>query len=343
MANEQQNNIPKLGTKAAIGAIEALYHARRPGMLWGSPGIGKTALIYQAAKNLGIDVIDFRLVTTEPTDLRGYPVILKDAEGQPRGMAWAPADLLPKTGAGILFLDELPQAPTMNMNAAAELIYDRRLGNDYVLPEGWSTMAAGNRRGDRAGTIEVPTHMKNRLVHMEIEPKVDEWAEWAKPAGLHDEMIEFLKANPRLFHAFVADAMAFPTPRSWEFVSQFLLQDNLDPTTRRVMIQGSVGKGAAAELEAYLDRGKGMPKYEDIIADPKNAPVGAKESHAYALSVMVASQAKAEDLDAVCIYFKRMRPEVVRAPIHRMMSDHPEFLTNASFKELAKKLGESKG
>jgi MoxR-like ATPase len=347
MATEQMN-IPVVTPKVAKDVIKAAYESgKHPVMLWGPPGVGKTAVVYQAAEDMGLDgVVDFRLVTTEPTDLRGYPYLLKDADGNNVGMAWAPAGLLPKdpNWTGFVFLDELPQAPTMNMNAAAELVYDRRLGNDYTLPVGAMVITAGNRRTDRAGAIEVPTHMKNRLTHLEVRPEIESWAEWAKDKGIHEGIISFLTSvGGKHFNNFNADALAFPTPRSWEFASDFLKNEALSEEVRDTLVAGAVGRGAMMELKTFLRRGKGLPRYEDIIADPKNASLGSGENEAWALVGMVANSLETKDLDAAVIYLKRHRRELVRPTIHKIISKHPEFLADSkAFAELAKSVGESK-
>lgn len=339
---EQTNNIPVVTTDVAIDTIVALYaNGKHPAMLWGPPGIGKTALVYQAAKVIGGEVVDFRLVTTEPTDLRGYPFMYEQDNGK-KAMGWAPAGMLPEdpNWKGFVFLDELPQAPTMNMNAAAELVYDRRLGNDYVLPAGAMVIAAGNRRSDRAGTIEVPTHMKNRLIHMEVKADAQVWAAWAKKEGLHAGLIDFIENNPTLFNDFKADALAFPTPRTWHFVSDFLNDDTLAGPVRLAMLGGAVGKGAAAQLDNHLKRGRGIPTYEEIIKDPKGASVGSNESEAFALCSLIRNKATFEDLDAVCIYLARHRREAIRPAVHRMAGKNPEFFDNANFRALAAGVGE---
>lgn len=338
-------NIYTVSPSEAMAVIVAAYNApgKHPVMMWGPPGIGKTAIAHQAAEAIGGRLIDFRLVTTEPVDLRGYPVVVKDSEGNPTGMVWAPPELLPRDGKGILFLDELPQAPTMCLNASSELIYDRKLGNDYVLPDGWMVVAAGNRRTDRAGTVEVPTHIKNRLTHVEVEVKFNDWKVWAEKNDIHEGVINFLETRPQLFHDFKPDLLAFPTPRAWEFVSDYVKVDGMAKTVRRALISGAVGKGAALELESHLEKGKGLPRYEDIIADPKGAPVGSNEGMAYALIMLVGEKAKREDLDAVVTYLKRMRRELVRPAVHKMITREPGFVSNEAFAEFAKGLGEVGG
>ena len=43
-------------------------------MIWGPPGIGKSSIVAQVAKQTKLDFIDVRLSQLAPTDLRGLPV-----------------------------------------------------------------------------------------------------------------------------------------------------------------------------------------------------------------------------------------------------------------------------
>jgi MoxR-like ATPase len=119
-------------------ALAALMLTRRPIYLWGLPGVGKSSLIHQAAQQASLDLLDLRAVLLDPVDLRGLPRIHNDLA------LWCPLAFLPKDGAGVLFLDELAQAPPLVQAACLQLTLDRRLG-EYVLPDGWSVVAASNR------------------------------------------------------------------------------------------------------------------------------------------------------------------------------------------------------
>src|SRR6266516_5490374 len=115
------------------------YNKKTTTILWSPPGTGKSSLVKQVAKKLGIDLIDLRLPQLEPSDLRGIPV----PNHETKRIDWyAPAYLTSK-GNGILFLDEIEKAPVSVKNASLELILDRSLGA-YSLPEGWSIVCAGN-------------------------------------------------------------------------------------------------------------------------------------------------------------------------------------------------------
>ena len=124
-------------------------------MIWGAPGIGKSSIVSAAAKNSGYDFIDLRLSQLAPTDLRGLPVAIHPKNNVERGISkWYPPEFLPKTGKGILFLDEINMAPPAMQGVAQQLILDRKVGN-YKVPEDWLIWAAGNRKEDRASVYEL--------------------------------------------------------------------------------------------------------------------------------------------------------------------------------------------
>ena len=71
-------------------------------MIWGPPGVGKSAIVAQVAERHSLQLVDLRLSQLAPTDLRGLPV----ADG--KVSRWLPPEFLPNDGKGVLFLDELP-------------------------------------------------------------------------------------------------------------------------------------------------------------------------------------------------------------------------------------------
>jgi len=102
----------------------------------------QVAIVAQVADDLDFDFIDIRAVQLDPVDLRGLPRIKEDQT------EWVPPRFLPSTGKGILFLDELTSAPQMTQADCYQLVLDRKLG-EYVLPDGWVVIAAGNPASER--------------------------------------------------------------------------------------------------------------------------------------------------------------------------------------------------
>ncbi len=224
-----------------------------PVMLWGAPGVGKSALVAQAARACGVPMIDLRLSQLEPSDLRGMPY-QKDGR-----VEWAIPSMLPdalRHGArGVLFLDEINAALPQVAAAAYQLILDRRLG-DYRLPEGWAILAAGNRLGDRGVTYAMPAPLANRFTHVELEPSIEDWLLWAAGAGVDVRLQGFLRQRPDLLLVFPerANVYAFPSPRSWVFADRALRKFGDDKELLEPALIACVGEAAGMLLLSYLQR-----------------------------------------------------------------------------------------
>ncbi len=285
-----------------FGALRTLIAARQPVFIWGGPGIGKSAIVRQLAENLGIPLQDVRALLLDPVDLRGLPFLAADGRSK-----WATPEFLPQDGSGILFLDELNAAPAMVQASCYQLVLDRRLG-EYSLPEGWAIIAAGNRDSDRAVTTRMPTPLRNRFVHLEFEVDLQEWSEWAIQGGLRPEVIAFLRFRQELLSAFDRDANAFPSPRSWEFVSR-ILDAAPDPAVEHELFAGAVGSGAATEFSAFLRMFRELPSIDSILLNPLTEPVPENAAAQYAVASALARCASATNFERVCLYLDRMPTE----------------------------------
>jgi hypothetical protein len=281
--------------RAVQTAIETLVTAGQPLYIWGPPGIGKSDVVREAARALGRELVDIRALLLDPVDLRGLPRI--DGEGR---TSWSPPDFLPESGRGILFLDELNAAPPLVQAACYQLVLDRRIG-DYRLPEGWSVVAAGNRETDRSVTHRMPSALANRFTHVDFEVRLEDWVDWALKEGMAPEVIAFLRFRPRLLHDFDPgrNEKAFPTPRSWAFVSR-ILDATDDGEILKPLVAGTVGAGAAAEFSGFLEVCRELPSAESLLADPRGWRLP-QENPAllYALCELLASHASPESFVAI--------------------------------------------
>ncbi|NCC26299.1 MAG: MoxR family ATPase, partial [Deltaproteobacteria bacterium] len=223
-------------------ALETVIHIRQPVFLWGAPGVGKSQVVAQVAARRSLELVDVRAVLLDPVDLRGIPRI--DAQGN---AVWCPPSFLPRSGQGVLFLDELNTAPPLVQAACYQLILDRKLG-EYILPEGWVIVAAGNRESDRSVTHRMPSALANRLIHLDFDPDLDDWLVWAEQADIDARLRAFLRFRPKLLHVFdpTRNEKAFPSPRSWEFASR-VMRSGARWSTMRELLKGAVGESAAAE------------------------------------------------------------------------------------------------
>ncbi len=219
-------------------------------MLWGPPGIGKSSIVAQTATAHGLEMVDLRLSQLAPTDLRGLPVA---ENGISR---WYPPEFLPRSGRGILFLDELNLAPPTMQGMAQQLILDRRVGS-YEVPEGWFIWAAGNRKEDRASVFDMPAPLANRFIHLAVEPDFESFKSYALEHDLHEYLLAFLSFRPALLHKLDPQQPAWPSPRSW-MLANALYRVGLD-------IAPVIGLGAAAEFSAFIDIYEQMPDITAIL------------------------------------------------------------------------------
>ena len=281
-------------------ALTALIKTKQPSMIWGAPGVGKSQLVAKVAKNFG-KFIDLRLPLLDAVDLRGIPA---NVNGK---TIWLTPEMFPKTGRGVLFLDELPQAMPIVQSAASQLILDRRIG-EYTLPDGWAIVAAGNRDTDRAATNRMPSHIANRFTHLDFEVSHDDWYDWAYENDVNPMVVAFLQFRPALLHAFDPKLKAFPTPRSWEFVSNILEGGGVDDCMLEV-VAGTVGEAAATEFIGFVRVFRDLPDYETIVKRPEGCTIPQDAAVKYAIAQMLACRTTQDDMGQVMKFVNRLPSE----------------------------------
>lgn len=298
-------------------ALAHLITVQRPPFLWGPPGVGKSDVIRQVTEDLGIELRDIRMSLLDPIDLKGFP--MPDATAGV--MKWLPADFLPpmmvKKGnkmvpnesKGCLFLDEMNSAPPAVQATGYQLILNRRIG-EYILPKGWSVVAAGNRASDRAIVHAQPSALANRFVHLDFDVDPEEWRHWAMRNNLHTDLRAFIAFRPHLLHAFDAanNPRAFPTPRSWAFVDS-IYKSNLPPSDELEVIKGTVGEGAAVEFSSFVRLIKDLPTVDQILIDPDGAKMPDSPASRYAIASALAPKTTKGNIDRIMKYTNRLPVE----------------------------------
>ena len=254
--------------EARAGLIKC-FDKKRPVFLWGPPGIGKSELVEDIAKEMKGYMIDLRLGQMDPTDIRGIPFYNKD-NGL---MDWAPPIDLPSEELAkdypvvVLFLDEMNSAAPAVQAAAYQLILNRRVGK-YILPDNVVMVAAGNRESDKGVTYRMPTPLANRFIHLEMKVDFESWEQWAVKNKIHKDVIGYLAYSKQDLYDFdpKSSSRAFATPRSWTFVSELLSDEDSDKNVLLNLIAGSVGEGLAVKFMAHRKVAGQMPNPEDILS-----------------------------------------------------------------------------
>jgi hypothetical protein len=187
--------------------LELAYRARRPVLLEGPTGIGKSEIVQKLTGRLGIAHVVLDLSLLEPPDLVGLPVI---EDGRTR---YALPDILPKDGAGILMLEELNRAERYIQQPALQLLSARRL-HGYELPPGWACFAAVNPESDGYHVTPLDKALRARFLCLPVRADRANWLAWAQVNDVHPGIIAIAQAHER-----VLDDVP---PRTWTYVSQIL-------------------------------------------------------------------------------------------------------------------------
>ncbi|UXX92989.1 MoxR family ATPase [Streptomyces sp. AD2-2] len=276
-----------------LEALTLSVAADLPVLLWGEPGIGKTAALTQLADALELPLTTVIASVHEPSDFSGLPVIGDDPAEQ--GVPMAPPDWavrLVRAGKGLLFLDELSTAPPAVQAALLRLVLERRIGA-LRLPPGVRIVAAANPRSSAADGWELSPPLANRFVHLKwthdhevvVRGLAGTWPRATLPRLDPEKLPEavdfarravcgLLTGRPKLVHQLPGNETrrggAWPSPRSWEMAISLIAFATAAGSSREVLsllVRGTVGDGPGLELLACVDR-MDLPDPEIFLADP---------------------------------------------------------------------------
>jgi MoxR-like ATPase len=174
-----------------------------PICIWGSHGIGKTAVIKDLAKKKGWK---FRYCAPaqfeEMGDLHGLPVRLDpnpDVQGD-ESTVYMPPDWVPKEddkGPGILLLDDLNRADDRILRGLMQLIQEFEMFS-WTLPSKWQIVCTANPEGGDYSVTPMDPAMLTRMLHLTMIFDVKSWARWAMNAGVDPRGIAFVLTYPEV-------------------------------------------------------------------------------------------------------------------------------------------------
>ncbi len=231
---ELKRTIQAYTAKTHEGLYRIPVTGQRPVLLMGPPGIGKTAIVEQAAGECGLGMVAYTMTHHTRQSAIGLPMIEKKSFG---GREYAVTDYTMSeilasvyeqaeyTGKqeGILFLDEINCVSETLMPALLQFLQYKTFGT-HRLPRGWIVVAAGNPARYNQSVRELDMAVLDRVKWMEIEPELSVWKAYARNRGLHPAVLSFLDWKPESFYAAQTDARGrgFVTARGWEDLSRML-------------------------------------------------------------------------------------------------------------------------
>jgi hypothetical protein len=279
-------------------------------MLYGSPGIGKTAML----QNLGADprllawsnevsgqalerlaVVTLSAPELNVEDLLGVPtveeLIRTHRDGQIKThkvTRWALPAALDPSQPFILFIDEPNRCDPGVRNALFQLITGRTTSGGFTLPPGSLACMAGNRLEDRAGVRNLDTAFSNRCGHFELSVDAEAWLDWASlQPGFSSLVRAFISRHPSHLSRFdpAHPAPQQATPRTWAGLGLALHSTprSLAPS----LVHGLVGTECAQLFQAYITHASIVPSLTQLLNNPEaiGIPAPGQLDQAYVFAI----------------------------------------------------------
>lgn len=229
---EIKRTVQAYTARTEVGAFRIPVKRQRPVLLIGPPGIGKTAIVEQIARECSLGLVSYTMTHHTRQSAIGLPV-LKEQEFQ--GEAYtitvytmseiiaAVYEQMEKSDVrqGILFLDEINCVSETLMPSMLQFLQYKTFGGHH-LPEGWVIVAAGNPFVYNRSVRDFDTVTLDRVKRMEVEPDLEVWKRYALRQGLHPAVLSFLELRPECFYVMEAGRNGFVTGRGWEDLSEML-------------------------------------------------------------------------------------------------------------------------
>ena len=294
--------------------VERCFNAGLPPFVKSSPGIGKSAIMRQIAKDYNLELIDIRLSMCDPTDLNGLPCF-----NEKTGKAeFRPFDMFPVLGTPLppgkngwlMFFDEFNSAPKSIQAASYKIMLDHMVGMNK-LHECVFKAAAGNLQSDRAIVNPLSTAMQSRVIHLKMEASFEDWLrDVALPQQYDSRIIAFLSMYPSKLMDFRPDHEdeTFSCPRTWEFMNKLIKPDGVEaPITDAdaPLYAGTITSGVATDFVQFSKVFKNLVTFEKVCKDPLTAEVPEDVSACWATVTRLMERVDENTLEPVMQYLSR--------------------------------------
>lgn len=264
--DEIRHTVQAYLTKDALGDYAIPVVRQRPILLIGPPGIGKTAIMSQVARECGVALVSYTITHHTRQSAIGLPFIEKKNFGDKEysiteyTMSEIVASIYEKMEAtglkeGILFIDEINCVSETLAPMMLQFLQGKTFGNQKV-PEGWVIVTAGNPPEYNKSVREFDVVTLDRIKKIDVEADFDVWKEYAYQQGIHPAVISYLELRRKNFYRVenTVDGKIFATARGWEDLSRLIqVYEILGKTVdREVVSQYIQHRMIAKDFASYL-------------------------------------------------------------------------------------------
>ena len=239
---------------------------QRPILLMGAPGIGKTQIMEQIARECKVGLVSYTITHHTRQSAVGLPFIKEKTFGQETfsvteytmsEIIASVYEKMEKTGLkeGILFIDEINCVSETLAPMMLQFLQGKTFGNQKV-PEGWVIVTAGNPPEYNKSVREFDVVTLDRIKRIDVQPDFEVWKEYAYEQGIHPAVISYLELRRKNFYRMenTVDGRIFATARGWEDLSRLIqVYEILDKEVdREVVYQYIQHPMIAKDFAAYL-------------------------------------------------------------------------------------------
>lgn len=271
---EIKNTVRAYLMKDKTGGYTMPVTRQRPVLLIGAPGIGKTQIMEQIARELKIGLVAYTITHHTRQSAIGLPFIKEEEfNGETYSVTeYTMSEIIASVYSkirdnglkeGILFIDEIncvseTLAPTM-----LQFLQCKTFGNRKI-PEGWIIVAAGNPPEYNKSVREFDMVTLDRVRRIEVDARYDVWREYARENRIDAAILSYLELRPQNFYKAEADVdgIQFVTARGWEDLSCLLkvYKELSIDVNEEIIYEFLQHREIAKDVAAYLDLYK---KYQD--------------------------------------------------------------------------------
>ena len=250
-----------------------------PIIIWGTPGIAKTAIIEKVFGNHEKGLVTAICSQLGALDSNGLPHIedvpLEGGIGSSAETRFTPTNIFGR-GRKNLFLDELNNSSPSMMAALQNLLSAKKIGGDDY--SGVYIVAACNPPSTNSLANDLNHPTISRCINVILDYTLDDFMNYAISSGdIHPAIVTFMKKTSGQYlqakwdvlknnaHGYqVPEPSAnepYPCPRSWRLASEFLntmaKNGGVEYSLLQPIVEGCVGVTSASQFAttyAYMNR-----------------------------------------------------------------------------------------
>jgi hypothetical protein len=339
------SKIPTVNMAQARTALQAAMQANVSVMLFGDPGVGKTALCVDVAKDSerGLSVVIGS--TLDPTDIGGLPVLRvggKQLDRFPLSILRAACD-----EPRLVLLDEMSCATYPVQAAMLRLMLERVCGDEPLHPDS-RVIGATNPPEQSPGGVEISAPMMGRCLSLRLRPTDDEVLEYFQTLGEEGSTLRHEAVDWSLTAKFqvgilqvdipngaVTGNIPWGAPRSWEraLKARVAARDlGASDDVVHAVTAGSVGEECALAFSGIQKLRKELPDPAEIVKAPQTAKIPEQPQLQIAALGLIPRVAD-KNTWAAWIYASRLSPEMGTAIAHMLLKRSDSPLTSPHVKD----------